>query len=237
MIRCKSVHLVATFIVVVISLCSAGPTQNFNKNDHNPVPTTNKQSAYKNNTREEQEGTIPELFAFPAEPSTIESKQNARNRTPVFLPQKCQENEILYPGDQESDWVCDCKPTFVYHPKTRKCYEMYTQGYCDNGMMIHLKPGAKYADCILNQCPNGDNNLPQVLYNGRCVALNQYHDGCKFGEIQRVVGVDEKTHELACLDISVVNVQSASQKQASGVAAGSEQTITPQPYIAEKKRQ
>lgn len=31
-------------------------------------------------------------------------------------------------GDNEKDWVCDCKPVHVYYPETMKCYQVYDQG-------------------------------------------------------------------------------------------------------------
>uniref|UniRef100_A0A8D8CPB3 (northern house mosquito) hypothetical protein n=1 Tax=Culex pipiens TaxID=7175 RepID=A0A8D8CPB3_CULPI len=103
---------IATFAVVISSQCLASPAGQDRSTQpsfsRRPVPTQ-APSPYKDGQR------VPagnaDLFAFPADPSTIESKTNARNRTPVFIPDRCQENEILYPGDQESDWVCDCKPS------------------------------------------------------------------------------------------------------------------------------
>ncbi|XP_055614015.1 uncharacterized protein LOC129760392 [Uranotaenia lowii] len=65
----------------------------------------------KESTQVPRNNSKDEIFAYPAEPSAIESKQNANNRKPVFIPKVCQDNEFLYPGDQESDWVCDCKPS------------------------------------------------------------------------------------------------------------------------------
>lgn len=35
-------------------------------------------------------------------------------------------NSLL--GDNEKDWVCDCKPIYVYYPQTMKCYPVYEQG-------------------------------------------------------------------------------------------------------------
>lgn len=59
------------------------------------------------------------------------------------------EGEYLYPGDSDKDWgwyfrlflnkkncennkfkllVCDCRPTYVYHPGSAKCHATYDQG-------------------------------------------------------------------------------------------------------------
>ncbi|XP_055618864.1 uncharacterized protein LOC129763643 [Toxorhynchites rutilus septentrionalis] len=195
--------------VTVISLCAASPASRSQSNGEDSAAIVpGHKSPYKGGQREESNGDS-ELFAFPADQSTIEANQNARNRTPVYLPKRCLENEILYPGDQESDWVCDCKPTFVYHPPTRQCYEMYTQGYCEYGYMIYLVPGGKHPECIKNDCadrPPPSLNSSLVLYNGECVVLNEYHQNCTIGKINRIIGINEKTHELDCLDISVVKL-------------------------------
>uniref|UniRef100_A0A182QSI3 DUF4789 domain-containing protein n=1 Tax=Anopheles farauti TaxID=69004 RepID=A0A182QSI3_9DIPT len=144
-----------------------------------------------------------ELFAYPAEQSTIESKQNARNRTPIYIPKRCAENEILYPGDHENDWVCDCKPTFIYHPDTQKCYQMWTQGYCEsNRTVLYLEPNEKTPKCIPNPCEEN-----KVLFNNICVTLNQEHEICHVAEIRLVVGINEQTNQLECVNISDVKLK------------------------------
>lgn len=215
MIRCEVAPLVAiatTFLVISHGLASPTgqdrQTQPTNVSRRHP---TQAPSPYKDGQR------VPagnaDLFAFPADPSMIESNTNARNRTPVFIPDRCQENEILYPGDQESDWVCDCKPTYVYHPPTRKCYQMYTQGYCPVGTMIFLKPDAKHPECITNHCASAyEFPEPRVLFNGACSTLNTYHRSCKFGKLDRVIGIDEKTNELACVNLTGVKLPPAEEK-------------------------
>lgn len=169
--------------------------QQYQVNGSNSVKT----SAYKNNTRE---GGKDELFGYPENPSAIESKQNARNRTPVFIPNRCDKNEILYPGDQETDWVCDCKPTFVYHPQSRQCYQLFTQGYCEGSTMLTLPKGAKHAECVLNRCHQEGADM--VEFDRTCVKLNDYHQKCQHGMLKQLIGVREDTNELACINISDV---------------------------------
>lgn len=156
---------------------------------------------YKNNTRETAGGE-GELFAYPEDPSNIESKQNARNRTPVYIPNRCQKNEILYPGDQEADWVCDCKPTFVYHPPTRQCYQLFTKGYCEGNLMLIHRKDAKHPECVLNRCHRQDRDM--VEFEQECVELNQYHAKCSHHQLKQLVGVREDTNELGCVNISDV---------------------------------
>lgn len=202
---------IATF-AIVISQGLAGPA-NLDRSPTQPSGVSRKpeQPAYK------EGGRVPagnaDLFAYPADSSMIDSKNNARNRTPVFIPNRCQENEILYPGDQDSDWVCDCKPTYVYHPPTRKCYQMYTQGYCPEGTMISLKLDAKHPECIRNRCASDVAvQEPRVWFNGTCVTLNAYHDFCKYGGLHRVIGIDEKTNELACVNLTEIKLRPEDEK-------------------------
>lgn len=35
---------------------------------------------------------------------------NVQGRFPLYIPGLCPENQLLYPGDQKSDWICDCSP-------------------------------------------------------------------------------------------------------------------------------
>lgn len=38
-----------------------------------------------------------------------------QNKTPVYVANVCKPGEILYPGDQFDDWVCDCKPGKLFY--------------------------------------------------------------------------------------------------------------------------
>lgn len=198
-------------VVVIVGLavlaCAAPQNQNARGDLQRQTSANNglgstKKPVYRNNTRDNPIGE-GELFGYPEDPSAIESKQNARNRTPVFIPNRCQKNEILYPGDQDYDWVCDCKPTFIYHPPTKQCYQLFTQGYCEGSTMLILKKDAKHPECVPNRChqPGG---VPMVYYQGSCVELNQYNDKCKHHELQQLVSVREDTNELGCVNISDV---------------------------------
>lgn len=188
-------------IGLVINLCtiSSIPQTQFKRQNQFSVSAGPAQPAYKDGQRASPDGAS-ELFGFPADPSMIESMRNARNRTPVYIPNKCLENEILYPGDQESDWVCDCKPTYIYHPPTRTCYEMYTQGYCKEGFMVFLARGAKKPECIRNSCYRSDSQASWVRFRDYCVQLNEFHFNCTVGQLKQFVGVNETTHELDCMN-------------------------------------
>lgn len=195
------------FVLGLAIFSIAAPQQNFrvDQQEHvsggSNVLTSQKVSAYKNNTRENPPGE-GELFGYPEDQSNIDSKQNANNRTPVFIPNRCQKNEILYPGDQESDWVCDCKPTFIYHPPTKQCHQLFTQGYCKGKTMLILKIDAKQPECVPNRCHRAD--VDMVEYEGECVKLNDYHDKCRHHDLKQLIGVREDTNQLGCVNISDV---------------------------------
>lgn len=38
-----------------------------------------------------------------------------QERVPLYAPNICPENQLLYPGYQEHDWVCDCGPSKYLH--------------------------------------------------------------------------------------------------------------------------
>lgn len=65
--------------------------------------------------------------------------------------------------------MCDCRPTYVYHPDHDKCYALYRQGPCARGEHLLLKDGSKVPQCERNTCQR-DN---EVKFQGRCYALGQ----------------------------------------------------------------
>lgn len=189
-------------LTIVLTVVTFGAPQHPNS-QQNQRPTVGSQSSkppvYRNDT---QNGTS-ELFAYPEQQSSIESNQNAKNRTPVYIPNRCQKNEILYPGDQESDWVCDCKPTFVYHPPSRQCYQLFTQAFCAEGHMVTLpNPDSKQPECVFNKCAKP--NVTMVPFNDECVELNAYYNKCSIDKLRLIVAVRESNNTLGCINISAV---------------------------------
>uniref|UniRef100_A0A2M4AKB8 Putative secreted protein n=1 Tax=Anopheles triannulatus TaxID=58253 RepID=A0A2M4AKB8_9DIPT len=137
-----------------------------------------------------------EIFGFPADEQISHYLQNARNRTPIFVPGKCADNEILYPGDHESDWVCDCRPGHVYYPQTNKCYPLFMQGFCKSGEYVDVMRPSMIVNCTTNVC-TGQNMVP---YDGKCVELNRHNRICKrVGRVYWVIGVNATTLELGCV--------------------------------------
>ncbi|KXJ81421.1 uncharacterized protein LOC109402443 [Aedes albopictus] len=135
-------------------------------------------------------------FGYNEEPENNPDRQNARNRTAVYIPGKCGMNEILYPGDQESDWVCDCRPAHVYHPGSGGCHPLYTRAYCAEDEYVEIKPGAKLPQCTKNICENG--LVP--FNNGTCVKLHSNNKGVcpQIDHVKFLVVVNETTLQLDC---------------------------------------
>ncbi|XP_052891147.1 uncharacterized protein LOC128299279 [Anopheles moucheti] len=137
-----------------------------------------------------------ELFAFPADVVVNPYLENARNRTPVYVPGKCSKNEILYPGDHDNDWVCDCRPGYVYAPLQDSCFQLYQQGYCQPGEYVDLERPSMIVKCTRNICP-GKNEVP---YMKKCVQLHQNNRLCKIEKrISWVIAVNTTTLELGCV--------------------------------------
>ncbi|XP_055382958.1 uncharacterized protein LOC129613065 isoform X2 [Condylostylus longicornis] len=86
-----------------------------------------------------------------------------QGRKPVWVPGRCAENEILYPGDNQDDWVCDCKPAYIFHPDTGSCYMPYNQGPCEDGKYLVLKKNKVVPECAENPCKTGE-----VKFKGQC---------------------------------------------------------------------
>ncbi|KAG4068661.1 hypothetical protein HA402_002352 [Bradysia odoriphaga] len=133
-------------------------------------------------------------FGFPENEEDDASKKNAQNKKPVFLPQQCNENELFYPGDQKDDWVCDCKPGHIYHPKTDRCYSPYRQGPCPANQFLMIPPGQYIPECLTNRCtPDG-----WVTFKNKCYLLNEAGP-CDLAELSYVVAVNTTSLELECI--------------------------------------
>uniref|UniRef100_A0A182R0A9 DUF4789 domain-containing protein n=1 Tax=Anopheles farauti TaxID=69004 RepID=A0A182R0A9_9DIPT len=138
-----------------------------------------------------------ELFAFPADVVVSSYLENAQNRTPVYIPGKCGTNEILYPGDHDNDWVCDCKPGYVYSPREDSCYPLFERGFCQPGEYVDLARPSMIVQCTKNVCQGKGELVP---YKGQCVHLHRNNKLCPTkGNIRLVIGVNITTLELDCV--------------------------------------
>ncbi|CAG4931827.1 unnamed protein product [Parnassius apollo] len=96
--------------------------------------------------------------------------ENKQNRQPVFLPSMCPTNELYYPGDQQYDWICDCRPGYLYHPATDACWLAYQRGPCPKGQYLVLPKTSVIPVCEINPCI-GDN---LVMWHEKCETLGSF---------------------------------------------------------------
>jgi len=111
-------------------------------------------------------------ISYPENETNDNKKPQGHNRQPITS-DKCAEGELLYPGDNVGDWACDCRPAFLYYPKTSKCYAAYSQGPCRLNEILILPKSKVIPICERNQCGTG-----KVLYNNICSKLDS-HDSCQ----------------------------------------------------------
>ncbi|KAK0182841.1 hypothetical protein PV327_000935 [Microctonus hyperodae] len=118
-------------------------------------------------------------------------------RIPVYIPQKCPENMLLYPGGGiKSAWVCDCRPRFLYFPLNNTCHEAYRQGPCNDGEYVILPVGEVIPKCVINPCR--EDGL--VRYNGICYNLRMKGGPCG---PDGVLGVNGNTFQVQCIPIRI----------------------------------
>ncbi|XP_001604806.1 uncharacterized protein LOC100121214 [Nasonia vitripennis] len=119
-------------------------------------------------------------------------------RKPVKVQDQCPENMLLYPDDgPKSTWVCDCKPRFVYFPKTDSCHEAFLQGPCPLHHYVYLAPNDTIPRCVNNPCSSEG----LVHFGGLCHQLRTPGGPC--GN-DRVLGVNETTFQLECIPVDLV---------------------------------
>ncbi|XP_070494069.1 uncharacterized protein [Chironomus tepperi] len=136
-------------------------------------------------------------FYYPHELPII--KRVSHDRIPILDKIRCKENEYLYPGDNFLDWICDCKPGFLFFPGDARCYEAYKQGPCKNGEILVLSKSNKSPKCITNQCiRDGD-----VYYKKQCHSLDSSKPCEKFYHLigrKTFLTVSHSNFELTCAD-------------------------------------
>lgn len=143
-----------------------------------------------------------------------------QQKNPIYLPGKCPAGELLYPGDQSDDWICDCRPGmlscllhtksalvhkfelnliefsvgYIYDPMYDRCFATYTRGPCNYGRYIILPPNSVLPECVINSCIK-ENLVP---FRGTCFRLNS-SGPCPLPELGTVIGVNSTTLELVCI--------------------------------------
>jgi len=171
-------------------------------------------------------------FGFPEADEEEKPKQNADNKMPVYVPLMCNENEYFYPGDQNNDWVCDCKPGHIYYPKTDRCYGAYRQGPCRPNEFLMIADGQYVPECIPNRC----NKDGLVSFKNGCYSLDT-PGPCELPELWNVVGVNTNTLALECIrqnkptDPDIFNRLSEPSEEESTTTTTTTTTTTISPEI------
>ncbi|XP_031617858.1 uncharacterized protein LOC116337432 [Contarinia nasturtii] len=169
-------------------------------------------------------------ISFPEEGHKDPTKQNAANKQPVTN-FRCKDGEFLYPGDQEDDWVCDCRPGYIYHPSTNKCYAAYTKGPCNDQQFLVLERPNVIPECQYNQCQD-----KHVLYKGACHQLNTAGP-CPSQTLGNVLEIDETSLKIGCsLGETEAEVKAAKDREFLASRIDFEDSTTPKdgvfPYKA-----
>lgn len=104
-------------------------------------------------------------------------------------------SSFVFVGDNNGDWACDCRPTYLYSPQSLRCYEAFTQGPCNQTSILVLPKGKSVPVCVRNECGAG-----KVKYNNNCLKVGSY-EGCKQavkGAKTFILRVDATTLQLNC---------------------------------------
>ncbi|KAG5670961.1 hypothetical protein PVAND_001190 [Polypedilum vanderplanki] len=143
---------------------------------------------------------IPNAIVYPSEDTNRNHTSTIHNRQPVIDRKRCNEaSELLYPGDNERDWVCDCKPAYLYMPTLQKCFMAYSKGPCSDDYFLYKDENSSIPKCVLNPCKRDG----YVYFQNRCYALNG-EEGCE--NYKKLIGrkviltVDPTTLQLQCRD-------------------------------------
>ncbi|XP_053613732.1 uncharacterized protein LOC128677125 [Plodia interpunctella] len=139
-----------------------------------------------------------ELFGFP-ETEEDENLKNKENRQPVFLPTVCPDTELYYPGDQKDDWICDCRPAFIYHPATDKCWPAFQKGPCKEKEYLILPQNSVIPVCVQNPCVVDG----FVEWNQHCQRLGSTKACEDLFPIPAALGVNATTLVVSCVRLNV----------------------------------
>lgn len=129
-------------------------------------------------------------------------KMNLEGRKPVYSPARCARYQLLYPGDQLNDWICDCAPAALYYPETDACYPAYRQGPCKAGEMLVLYKDKVIPECVNNPCQQDGHFKIQ----NKCFEFgnnNNSNNPCPLKEYTYVLGVNPKTLMVDCVQLSM----------------------------------
>ncbi|EDV94751.1 uncharacterized protein LOC6567586 [Drosophila grimshawi] len=145
---------------------------------------------------------IRSQIAYEEEVDLDKGKQNLNGRKPVYLPARCPRYQLLYPGDQLNDWICDCSPAALYYPETDACYPAYKRGPCKEGEMLVLYKEKVVPECVSNPCQT--DGLFRI--RDKCFEFgnsNHSSNPCPNKELTFVLGVNPRTLMVDCVQLSM----------------------------------
>lgn len=97
---------------------------------------------------------------------------------------------MTFIGDTDGDWVCDCRPAFIFDPKTGVCFEAFTRGPCKPNEIFVLNKTSPIPVCQKNNCPTG-----KVSFKNKCSKIES-EDGC---DKPKKLKVSATTLQLECI--------------------------------------
>uniref|UniRef100_A0A1A9VZA9 DUF4789 domain-containing protein n=1 Tax=Glossina brevipalpis TaxID=37001 RepID=A0A1A9VZA9_9MUSC len=142
---------------------------------------------------------VSSQLAYPEVIDISKDKANLQGRLPLFSPARCKDYELLYPGDQKNDWICDCAPGAVYYPDADACYPAFRRGPCEAEEILVLPNAKIIPTCVSNECK----------LDGKVKIQNNCYDLGRTGPCQNtpvdnyIVGVDPKTLQVDCILLSL----------------------------------
>ncbi|GBP61168.1 hypothetical protein EVAR_28376_1 [Eumeta japonica] len=110
----------------------------------------------------------------------------------------CPANELYYPGDQKDDWICDCRPAYLYHPASDSCWPAWTRGPCAEKQYLVLPSNTVIPVCEQNPCDDG-----KVPWNTKCETLGSSQPCVHlFPPTVAVLGVNATTLAIECVALT-----------------------------------
>ncbi|XP_060648322.1 uncharacterized protein LOC133837353 [Drosophila sulfurigaster albostrigata] len=147
-------------------------------------------------------GLVIAQIAYVEDQDIDKSKSNLEGRKPLYSPARCSRYQLLYPGDQQNDWICDCAPAALYYPETDACYPAYRQGPCKVGEILVLYKEKVIPECVNNPCQQDGH----FMIRDKCYEFgnsNHSSNPCPFKEYTFVLGVNPKTLMVDCVQLSM----------------------------------
>ncbi|CAH2094529.1 unnamed protein product [Euphydryas editha] len=111
----------------------------------------------------------------------------------------CPANELFYPGDQKDDWICDCRPGYLYHPPSDACWAAYQRGPCATNEYLTLPKNTVIPVCTKNPC-SADTLVP---FRGQCLQLGSTAP-CGVNKFPtEILWVNATTLNIECTQVNI----------------------------------